>query len=229
MGMFENVEAIFFDIDGTLVDVFPVHNQSYQIAFQKITGILKEPSFFVNLYQVGTENAVWAKALEACGQRASPRTIERLKKQRGTEFKGLVKTVSARHVLLGIVPLLNRLQRTGKRLFVFSGNTRPIGEAILRQTGLARFFEKAFFSTDSKGIANKEEMFAWTLRKAGVPAHRALAVGDTPKDLIAARHAGMKALAVATGFHSLRELKAVGCGRVVRRLHAPKKPLRRKR
>ena len=63
--MFQPFDAILFDIDGTLVNLFPAHNRSYRDAFHKVTKIfIKNPGFFSGLHQLGAENAVWEKAWE---------------------------------------------------------------------------------------------------------------------------------------------------------------------
>jgi phosphoglycolate phosphatase len=44
------------------------------------------------------------------------------------------------------------------------------------------------------------------MRRAGVPADRAVMVGDTTHDLLMAKAAGMRSIAVTYGVHNVREL-----------------------
>jgi len=54
--MLSNAKAVVFDIDGTLVDVFAVHIQSYQNVFERFTGIrVSDPDFFSSRFALGTD------------------------------------------------------------------------------------------------------------------------------------------------------------------------------
>ncbi|MFH0955514.1 MAG: HAD family hydrolase [Candidatus Micrarchaeota archaeon] len=217
--MFEKFDAIFFDIDGTLVNLFSVHIQSYRDTFKKITGIDESnPRFFSDLFKLGTDKAVWKRALELKGQKPTDSLVQKLVHARPSEFERLILRVSKAGVLPGVLTALKYLKKSGKRLFVFSGNTRKLSEMILSKTELAVFFERGFFSSDSSAIKNKESLFRFALQKSKIPKNLALAVGDTPNDVLAAQKLGMGALAVATGYHSVRELKAIRYGRVISRL-----------
>lgn len=219
--MFEKFEAIFFDIDGTLVDVFPAHIQSYRNAFKRVTGIdVQNKNFFPRLYPLGSDRTVWKKALELHGIKPTSRVIQQLQDARELGMEQLLETASGKNVLPGVLETLQKLRKSGKKLLAFSGNTRANGERILRKTKLARFFLQTFFSSDSESIVDKETLFRFALQKTGVSPAKSLAVGDTPEDMLAARKVGMNALAVSTGLHSFQELRRIGYGRVVKQLRA---------
>lgn len=55
------------------------------------------------------------------------------------------------------------------------------------------------------------DLFAATLKKLGVPAAQALAVGDTPYDAVAAGKCGISAIGVLTGGFTTACLGAAGC------------------
>lgn len=213
---FEKFDAVFFDIDGTLVNIFPIHTQSYRRAFQKITGIDEpNPDFFLQLYNLGNESAVWKRALELKKISPTPELIEKLTKLRPLEFEKLLSGISTADVLPGVLQTLQSIQKQGKRQVVFSGNTRKIGELILQKTGLREFFERDFFSTDSPLIKDKKTLFAFALQQTNISASTALIVEDTPNGVLAAQKLGISVLVVATGIHSVEELRGLKYGTVV--------------
>jgi phosphoglycolate phosphatase len=82
---------------------------------------------------------------------------------------------------------------------LLTGNPEPIARARLRRMGLARFFaenEGAFGCEHERRVA----LIELALTRAGEwPADRAVAVGDTPRDIHTAHEAGARCIAVATG------------------------------
>ncbi len=226
MGMFENVEAVFFDIDGTLVDVFPFHLESYRRAFKTVTGIdINDRNFFPPLWRLGVDRTVWKRTLELHNMEPAPQTIQALLEARAAILPRLLQKASRKNVLPGIIALLSRLQKNGKKLVAFSGNVRSNGEAILKRTGLAKFFGQTFFSSDSPAIHSKEELLRFIVRQTRIQPKKAVVVADSIQDMVAARQNRLNAIGVATGFHSFRELKEVGYGSAVKRLGTkPSKP-----
>jgi phosphoglycolate phosphatase len=116
-------------------------------------------------------------------------------------------------VLPGVLPLLARLRRMPEfDLGLVSGNVREAVPHKLRAVGIDpdQFLVGAFGSEHVDrnilpGLAFERwaEHLGETVQK-----EQALIIGDTPRDIACARHAGMKVFCVATGRHGYRGLAA---------------------
>lgn len=116
-------------------------------------------------------------------------------------------------ILEGVEDLLERLQKEGIILGIVTGNLRGIAEKKLTELGLWEYFKTGAFGSDS---ANRAELVRLAVRRAenlGFKPDRIFVVGDTPRDVDAAKRSGIKnikVIAVATGDCSVEELKEAG-------------------
>ena len=91
---------------------------------------------------------------------------------------------------------------------LLTGNPEPIARARLQRMALAEFFpdgEGAFGCERERRAA----LIGLALARAGDwPADRVVAVGDTPRDIHAAREVGARCIALATGVFDREQLAA---------------------
>jgi phosphoglycolate phosphatase-like HAD superfamily hydrolase len=111
-------------------------------------------------------------------------------------------------VLAGVHALLDALGREPAWVVgLLTGNMTQMARIKLGHFGLwDRFAFGAFGEQagDRNGLAR--ELAARVLREHGLPPARCVVVGDTEHDIECARAAGMKVIAVASGFRSLEQL-----------------------
>ncbi len=120
-------------------------------------------------------------------------------------------------VLPGVLPLLEALASAGAPVGLCTGNVAEGARLKLARGNLDRFFEwgpEAIAGFAHDGEARERIVRAALDRGAGKlgalsPAD-ALVVGDTPRDVSAARAHGVPVVAVATGRFSAAELRASG-------------------
>jgi len=98
------------------------------------------------------------------------------------------------------------------RLGVLTGNLSVVAEEKLRLTGIRRYFDEAFYSNGYFERADlvREALKTCVTKYRLVDNRSVVIVGDTPRDIEAARLNGAKAVAVATGLYSSYELAASG-------------------
>lgn len=119
-------------------------------------------------------------------------------------------TTSVR-ALPGVENLLAALEQT--RSFgqgVVTGNLETGAAIKLRAAGINSYFSFGAYASDSAHRPDlpKIALQRWLARTGrAVEAEACVVVGDTPKDLLAARHNGMKCLLVGTGRYPLEELQ----------------------
>jgi phosphoglycolate phosphatase-like HAD superfamily hydrolase len=71
--------------------------------------------------------------------------------------------------------------------------------ALLKQAGLADLIEVAATSDDAEKSKPDADIVQAALAKAGIGAHQAIMLGDTPYDIQAARSAGVGTVALRCG------------------------------
>jgi phosphoglycolate phosphatase-like HAD superfamily hydrolase len=198
--------AYLFDIDGTLLRSRDrIHFNSFATSVQRITG------FEVSLAGVpvhgSTDTAILA---DACRQAGIPAEIM----QQHTEaILEAMREVVAEHrnemdllLMPGIKQVLSHLAAMGALLGVATGNLEAIGWIKIEQAGLREWFRFGGFSDH---FAIRSELIGQAAQKAReIAGERATVcvVGDTPRDIEAARANQLPVIAVATGNFSFDEL-----------------------
>ena len=107
----------------------------------------------------------------------------------------------------GAMLAIEHLQSKGALVGVATGNLEVIGRLKLQRAG---FMHNLQFGSFSDELETREAVFERALRS--LPAHILPAdtcfVGDTPRDIQAARHCGSPVIAVATGTYDLHTLQS---------------------
>ncbi len=132
-------------------------------------------------------------------------------------------------VLPGVVAVLDALRARGGLVALCTGNLQEGARLKLRRGGLDGYFDwsaGAVFGFAADG-EEREKLVLAALRRAAarlgrpVAPREAIVVGDTPRDVAAAHHAGCAVLGVATGRYAERELADCGADHVVPSLEHP--------
>ncbi len=115
-------------------------------------------------------------------------------------------------VFPGVFELLDALKSDGIATAVLTGGLRQIARKRMKATGLDPYFPTGAFGDDG---VDRASLFAPAIRNAqahyGAVFGDSIAyIGDTLRDVDAARKAGVKAIAVATGHTSSQELEDAG-------------------
>ena len=199
-------EAYLFDIDGTLLrNRDRIHRDSFAIGVQQVTGYDIQPVLF--LTPGGTDPAILRDAFEKAG---IPREV--IEPQWDAIVEAIHRACEERHhemdirIMPGVKETLAHLARKGALLGVATGNLEAIGWIKLEEAGLRDWFRFGGFSDN---FLIRAELVGNAARKAREMAGaraRVCVVGDTPRDIEAARANGLAAIAVATGKFSFDEL-----------------------
>jgi phosphoglycolate phosphatase-like HAD superfamily hydrolase len=206
--------AYLFDIDGTLLRSRDrIHFNSFASSVQRITGF--EVSMAGVPLHGSTDTAILA---DACRQAQIPAEIM----QRHTEaILEAMREVVAEHrnemdllLMPGVQQALSHLAAKGALLGVASGNLEAIGWVKIEQAGLREWFRSGGFSDH---FAIRSELIGQAARKAREMAGERASVcvvGDTPRDIEAAKANRLPVIAVATGnfsFDVLHKLEPEAC------------------
>jgi phosphoglycolate phosphatase len=212
--VWDEQDAYLFDIDGTLLRSRDrIHVNSFAACVQRVTGF--EVTLAGIVLQGSTDTGILR---EACTQAGIPHEV--LEAHTEAILEAMGKTVAdQRHALdlvrmPGVEEVLRHLAQRGALLGVATGNLEMIGWIKVEAAGLREWFKFGGFSDH---FPVRSELVAHAAEKAREMAGRQAricVVGDTPRDVEAARANGLHVIAVATGrytFDELIELRPDAC------------------
>lgn len=219
----ERPHAILFDIDGTLVETGGAGGESWRRAFRDLYDVDADVKLFSEVGE--TDPDVGRRTFEGLfGHPPGPAEMAPLMTTRLGHICAAVAESTGYRVLPGVEATLERLAANGYLLGLTTGNVEAAAFAKLHRGGLHRFFCFGGYGSDS---ADRGELTRIAIRRAEgilgleIDTCRVLVVGDTPKDVSAARAAGATAVAVATGHYSQVELHEAGAHHVLATLEQP--------
>lgn len=203
------LDAYLFDIDGTLLlSRDRVHIDSIATGVKRVTGFeitLAGVSFHGN-----TDTAILR---EACSRAGIPAEV--VDRQIEAILQAMCDNVTERRAELdpilmpGVKEALDHLAGRGALLGVATGNLEMIGWIKIEVAGLREWFR---FGGFSDRFPVRSELIGQAARKArdlaGVDAGVCV-VGDTPRDIEAARANRLPVIAVATGHFGFEALLAL--------------------
>lgn len=199
--------AYLFDIDGTLLRSRDrVHFDSFASSVLRVTGM--EVTLAGIPLAGNTDTAILR---EACRQAGVP--AQELESRTEAILEAMCATVVARRSEMRVVRMpgvedaLRHLANQGSLLGVASGNLELVGWIKIEQAGLREWFRFGGFSDN---FPLRSELIAQAAKKARELAGSAASicvVGDTPRDIEAARANSLPVIAVATGNFSFDELR----------------------
>ncbi len=216
-----------FDVDGTLVNAAGAGRRAFERAVAEhhgpVDGALRE----LRLDGL-TDRLIVRKALALLGRPFDDAHCDALLDRYVEHLRGEIAGPGYA-VLPGVVAALEALAARGALVGLCTGNVVDGARLKLGRGGLDRWFDWGAsavcgFAADGE---EREKLVHAALRRAAarlgraVAAREALVVGDTPRDVEAAHHAGCPVLGVATGRYSEAELRACGADHVVPTLEHP--------
>lgn len=107
----------------------------------------------------------------------------------------------------GIMELLARLRQAGAKLAVATSKPATPTKQVMDYFHLGERFDYISAESDSEYGNGKEGLILPVLEQSGVPASRAIMVGDTKYDAAGARRAGIDFVGVLYGFGTREEME----------------------
>lgn len=204
--------VLLFDVDGTLVTTCGAGRRAVERAFELRHGTKEVLSFsFAGM----TDKAIVRNALLALGRKFATETDLQAEMEATLLFYLDVLTEEVSRTRIRIHDGMERAmdmadERKDVALGLGTGNIRKGAEIKLGSVGIFDRFSFGGFGDDS--IERPPILMAGARRgadKLGVPIEdcRIVVIGDTPKDVAAAKAIGADSIAVATGMHDVADLK----------------------
>jgi phosphoglycolate phosphatase-like HAD superfamily hydrolase len=207
-------KLILFDIDGTLTWWTNVNKNPHTKAFSEaIRNLYKITPAIEDKKISGLTDSLILKLLmqeNGINGHDDQGTVASLMDELHNAFKA---SFDARLLVLlpGVKPLLAKLKDQGATLGLLTGNLESIAKIKLDALDIWKYFSTGGFGNDPHN--SRAELVEYAIKKAGYEndIDKVYLAGDTPRDVEAAKAAGIKhAVCVATGHFGQKELKNAG-------------------
>jgi HAD superfamily hydrolase (TIGR01549 family) len=204
------MQALIFDLDGTLVDTVYAHVFAWHRALAEIG--LPIEGWRIHR-RIGMSGGLFTRAVaREVGRPLSPDEVEGIQRRHGELFRELLPE---RPVLPGAIDLLRDLRDLGVPHGIATSGRRPEIDTSLDALGVTT--ETVVVERGDVARAKPEpDLFIACQERLGVPTEQCYVVGDAVWDLLAARRAGMLSVGVLTGGYGEDELIRAGAFRVYR-------------
>ena len=194
-------DAVIFDWDGTVADTRQAVVASFQETLKQI-GVQVEDTFIEKRIGIGAINT-FKEALEAAGKPHTQEALEELVRHKIIVQVSLADTVT---LFDGAIELLDSL-RNKIPIGLASMNNTKVVVNLLRRMRLTEYFQAVMTADDVELPKPFPDIFLECARRLECLPNRCTVVEDSVFGVEAARRAGMKCIAVATGAYTRRQLE----------------------
>ena len=203
------MKLVIFDLDQTLVDFIPTHDEVTRNLFRRYFGVdarLTETDFAGRSL---TENFSQLARLKNIPEDKVKENMQRLLDEYNRSFIDSFPTNPSAHILPGAEKLLKLLSETENLIVLYTGDSPEIVNKVLISTGLSKYFAFSVYGTEVKtrvdmaklAIEKAERLTGNTYRDKNV-----VIIGDSIRDIQCGKEVNGLTIAVSTGFHSKAEL-----------------------
>ncbi len=193
------MKLLLFDIDGTLLRPMGFGKNAFRKAFEEVCGTTPAGDF---PYDGLLDREIAAKTLERSGFDPEEGLMARLLERYIGLLSSEIPGDTSKWLCENVPNILSEAGRKGFSLAVVTGNVREAADIKLGSTGLSRFFPAGAYGSDA---AERWELIPIAVGRAEehygreFAAERTYMVGDSVRDIDAARKAGVRSISVATG------------------------------
>ncbi|HEX8552694.1 MAG TPA: HAD-IA family hydrolase [Abditibacteriaceae bacterium] len=199
------LDALIFDIDGTLADTNLLHARAWQHA-------LRSAGFPIPLDRIQPEIGKGSdQLLPAVLGAETAKGYKHLSDDYGEEFKRLLESEGAK-AIDGAQELVEEARARGLRVAIATSAEREFLQKIADAVGfdLEKLFDEIVTASDAEKSKPEPDIVLAACEKLKLFPSQCALLGDTPHDAEAARHAGVVFLGVESGGHEESELRSFG-------------------
>jgi HAD superfamily hydrolase (TIGR01549 family) len=204
------IEAVIFDVDGTVVDSVSLHAKAWQVAFEKFD---KEVSFEAIRRQIGKgADQLLPVFLSADELRDFGRELEEYRSELfRVEYLPQVKPLAKVRVLF------ERIRRDGRKIALASSAKEDELDEYKKIAQIGDLIEADTSSADVERSKPYPDIFEAALEKLdGINLDKIVVVGDTPHDAEAGAAANMRVVGLLSDGWTAERLRQAGCIEIYR-------------
>lgn len=191
-------KAVLLDLDGTLIDHFGVIYRCYQYALERLS---LEPVTYEKV-----KASVGGSIVITFGKLIPQEHVEEAVGHFREEFDRIWHEDIT--ILPGAEWLLDNLRARGLRMAVFTNKEGDRARRLLDHVGLSSHLDATFGTLDTPWRKPQPEFTRHVLEQLGADPAHACMIGDSPYDVDAAAVSGMPCYMVATGSHTVEQLRS---------------------
>jgi HAD superfamily hydrolase (TIGR01509 family) len=226
-----NLQALIFDVDGTLADTEEVHRVAFNRAFAQIGfSWVWDRELYKELLKVSGGK----ERLQHYLSRFKPEDLDRAQPQIAhihqlkTQIYGEIMQRGAVELRPGVSRLIDEAQSSGVSLAIATTTSLSNVHALLQRTMGARgieIFQIIVAGDEAPAKKPRPDSFKIALKRLGTSASECIALEDSANGVMAAQGAGLKVI-VTPGIYTADD-SFTGASSVVSDLGEPHKPHRR--
>lgn len=218
-----NGKVVLFDIDWTLIKGGGrVSIDVLRQALKRVWGVVLEDDFDITAHEGKVARQFVRDLVVERGVSDSDAIvhidsvfseIERYFKEHIDEFDAVPLT--------GVVDALEKMRAKGVVMGVLTGNIESVARLKLDHAGLSEYFRFGAYGNEAN---SRTELVGIALRRAGalsgkqIETRNTFLIGDSPRDILCGKEAGVRTIAVASGPNSFETLLAFKPDLVVKSL-----------
>ena len=197
--MLKNIEAIIFDIDGTLVDSMWIWTNIDDLFLEKYN--LKQPENFHKGMEGKSYSETAQYFLDIFPE--LPHTKQELE----DEWHEMAFEIYTKELELkkGAYDFIAMMHEQGMKLGVATSNSRVLAEGTLAYNGVLTYFHSVWTSDEAKVGKPAPDVYLKVAESLGVEPSKCLVFEDVPNGILAGKNAGMKVCAVEDPFSKAQE------------------------
>lgn len=199
------VQAVIFDVDGTLVDSVDLHARAWHEAFAH---------FGYHFDEAALRGQIGKGGDQLMPEFLSPDELERdgdrIDRFRSSLYKE--RYLNTVRPFPQVRTLFERILADGKKIALASSSKQEELETYLRIADIADLVQAQTTSEDAEQSKPEPDIFQAALsRLQGMDPGEAVVVGDSPYDAEAAGKAGLRTVGVLCGGFAEADLRGAGC------------------
>ncbi len=204
--MFENIAALFFDLDGTLVDSVPDLTAAINVMLRQLELPAREEVQVRAWVGNGMDNLI-RRALvgEMDGSRADPELFARAKPLYRAAYADHISVYSALYP--GVREGLADLNAVSFPMACVTNKPAEFARPLLERLGIGEFFATVVGGECIPQPKPAPDALLLCAERLGIPVAQGLMVGDSINDVGAARNAGCPIVCVPYGYNHGRDIR----------------------
>lgn len=199
-----SIDAVLFDVDGTLIDSVDQHARAWTRALLHFGVNVTFEAVRAEIGKGGDQLLPVFMSAEDIDRRGDALNAYRTEIFKRDELPTI-------RPLPGVGDLFLRLRHDGKQIILASSAHRWEIEHHLRLLKVEQLVDGYTTHDDVERTKPCPDIFVEALKLAAAPADRAVAVGDSPWDALAAAKAGVRTIGVRSGGFPDQDLRHAGC------------------
>jgi HAD superfamily hydrolase (TIGR01509 family) len=181
------VRAVIFDLDGTLINSYDAHVESFRRALSRFDLIINDEEIHRRFGKPAKQ------IIKEILPETQHRHIDDIVRYKRLEY---IETSKDIQIFDGVETLLKHLKDKGIRICLATSADKPSVIRVVNKFNLEDYFDVIISSNDVKEAKPNPEMFIQASKRLEVDPKNCLVIGDSPFDVIAAMKAGMNIIIV---------------------------------